>query len=49
MSYNFGGLAHLLVSNGLLTPDVMTKALSESQQQQMAIVPYLVENKLANR
>ena len=47
MSYNFGGLAHLLVSNGLLTPDVMTKALSESQQQQMAIVPYLVENKLA--
>ncbi len=44
---NFGGLAHILVSNGLVAPDVMTKALAESQQQNMAIVSYLVENKIA--
>lgn len=44
---NFGGLAHILVSNGLVAPDAMTKALTEAQQQSMAIVPYLVENKVA--
>ncbi|WP_066804106.1 type IV-A pilus assembly ATPase PilB [Moraxella oblonga] len=47
MSVNFGGLAHLLVSNQLVAPDAMQKALAESQQQNMALVPYLVENKLA--
>ncbi|MBE9591168.1 type IV-A pilus assembly ATPase PilB [Moraxella sp. K127] len=44
---NFGGLAHILVSNELVAPDAMTKALTEAQQQNMAIVPYLVENKVA--
>ncbi len=44
---NFGGLAHILVSNGLVTPEAMQKALTESQQQNMAIVSYLVENKVA--
>lgn len=47
MSNGLGGLAHLLVSHGLLTAESMTKALSESQQQQISIVPYLVDNKLA--
>ncbi|MDO4449616.1 MAG: type IV-A pilus assembly ATPase PilB [Moraxella sp.] len=44
---NFGGLAHILVSNEVVTPEAMTKALAESQQQNIAIVPYLVENKIA--
>ncbi|MBE9579925.1 type IV-A pilus assembly ATPase PilB [Moraxella sp. K1664] len=44
---NFGGLAHILVSNELVAPDAMTKALTEAQQQNMAIVPYLVQNKVA--
>lgn len=48
MSTSFGGLAHLLVSNGILTPEVMARALAESQQQQAALVPFLVENKLAS-
>ncbi|MDO4896586.1 MAG: type IV-A pilus assembly ATPase PilB [Moraxella sp.] len=48
MSTNFGGLAHILVSNGLIEPNKMTQALSDSQTQQMALVPYLVENKLVN-
>lgn len=47
MSNGLGGLAHLLVSHGLLTAESMTKALSESQQQQISIIPYLVGNKLA--
>ena len=47
MSNGLGGLAHLLVSHGLLTAESMTKALSESQQQQISIIPYLVDNKLA--
>lgn len=44
---NFGGLAHILVSNELVAPDAMAKALTEAQQQNMAIVPYLVQNKVA--
>ncbi|MGK8253132.1 type IV-A pilus assembly ATPase PilB [Moraxella lacunata] len=40
-------MAHILVSNELVAPDAMTKALTEAQQQNMAIVPYLVENKVA--
>lgn len=47
MSNGLGGLTHLLVSHGLLTAESMTKALSESQQQQISIIPYLVDNKLA--
>lgn len=44
---NFSGIAHILISNGLVTPDVMTRVLEESKQQQKGIVPYLVENRLA--
>ncbi|TWV83041.1 type IV-A pilus assembly ATPase PilB [Moraxella sp. VT-16-12] len=48
MTKNFGGLAHILVSNGLIEPNKMMQALTDSQTQQVALVPYLVENKLVN-
>lgn len=46
-AHNFSGLAHILVANNLVAPDAMARALEESKQQQKAIVPYLVENRLA--
>lgn len=48
MSDNLGGLARLLVGHGLIEPNKMKQALDESQQQQMALVPYLVENRIAS-
>ncbi len=44
---NFGGLAHLLVKEQLVSADAMQKALAESQQQQIGLISYLIENKLA--
>lgn len=44
---NFGGLANLLVSHGLIDADAMAQALKDAQQQQTALVPFLVENKIA--
>ncbi|MDO4426839.1 MAG: type IV-A pilus assembly ATPase PilB [Moraxella sp.] len=43
----FGGLANLLVKSNLVEPNVMQQALTESQQQSMGLISYLVENKLA--
>ncbi|WP_227430241.1 type IV-A pilus assembly ATPase PilB [Psychrobacter sp. I-STPA6b] len=43
---SFGGLAHRLVQEGLITDDVMKKALAEAQKQQISLVSYLVEQKL---
>lgn len=43
----FGGLAHTLVQAGLVEPSAMEKALAESQQQEIGLVSYLIENKLA--
>ena len=44
---SFGGLAHRLLQEGLLTNEAMQKALAESQQQRVSLVSYLVDNKLA--
>lgn len=43
----FGGLALLLVKEGILADDAMQKALAESQGQNLGLIQYLVENKLA--
>ena len=43
---SFGGLAHRLVQEGLVDSDKMHKALRDSQQQQMGLIPYLVEHKI---
>lgn len=43
----FGGLAHILVSNGLIAPEQMQQALEESQESQTALVSYLIEHKMA--
>lgn len=47
MTTSFGGLAKILVAHEVVTPDAMTKALAESEQQKISLVPFLVENKLA--
>lgn len=43
----FGGLALLLVNEGVVDSTVMQKALAESQSQNLGLIQYLVENKLA--
>lgn len=43
----FGGLALLLVKEGVLADTAMQKALAESQSQNLGLIQYLVENKLA--
>ncbi len=43
----FGGLALIFVRDGLVGEDAMHKALAGAQQQNVGIVNYLVENKLA--
>lgn len=44
---SFGGLALLLVREGLVADDVMQKALAESQSQGMGLITYLIDNKIA--
>lgn len=43
----FGGLALILVRDGLVSQDAMHKALEAAQQQNLSIVNYLIDNKLA--
>ena len=43
----FGGLAKRLVHEGLVEASAMQKALAESQREQISLVTYLVNNKLA--
>ncbi len=43
----FGGLALLLIKEGLVDEQTMQKALSESQEQKMSIISYLAEHKMA--
>jgi type IV pilus assembly protein PilB len=45
---SFGGLARRLVNEGLVSAEVMQKALAESQREKLALVNYLVSRKLAN-
>ncbi len=47
MTTNFGGLAKILVAHEVVAPEVMVRALAESEQQKVSLVPFLVENKLA--
>lgn len=44
---SFGGLALLLVREGLVADDIMQKALEESQSQGMGLITYLIDNKVA--
>lgn len=43
----FGGLAHLLVKENIVVADAMQKALENADQQQVGLISYLVEHKLA--
>lgn len=43
----FGGLAQQLVSEGVVSEAHMKTAQTESQRQQIELVPYLVDNKVA--
>ena len=44
----YGGLAQQLINEGVVSEAHMKTAQTESQQQQIGLVPYLVDNKLAN-
>ena len=44
----YGGLAQQLISDGVVSESNMKTAQIESQQQQIGLVPYLVDNKLAD-
>ena len=44
----YGGLAQQLVSDGVVSEANMKTAQAEAQQQQIGLVPYLVDNKLAD-
>jgi type IV pilus assembly protein PilB len=44
----FGGLAQQLVSEGIVSEAHMKTAQTESQRQQVGLVSYLVDNKIAN-
>ena len=44
----YGGLAQQLISEGIVSEAHIKTAQTESQQQQVGLVPYLVEHKLAN-
>ena len=44
----FGGLAQQLISEGIVSESDMQTAQAESQQQQVGLVSYLVDKKMAN-
>lgn len=44
---SFGGIALRLVQEGIVTEQAMQKALTESQQQKVNLIAYLIENKMA--
>ncbi|MGM8871193.1 type IV-A pilus assembly ATPase PilB [Psychrobacter sp. 2Y5] len=44
----FGSLAQQLISEGVVSEANMQTAQTEAQQQQVGLVPYLVEHKMAN-
>ncbi|TXD96831.1 type IV-A pilus assembly ATPase PilB [Psychrobacter frigidicola] len=44
----FGGLPQQLISQGIVSEALMKTAQAESQQQQIGLVTYLVNNKMAN-
>ena len=44
----FGGLAQQLITAGLVTDAHMQTAQTESQKQQIGLIPYLVEHKMAD-
>ena len=44
----YGGLAQQLISEGIVSEAHMKVAQTDSQQQQIGLVSYLVEHKLAN-
>ncbi|MDN3398578.1 type IV-A pilus assembly ATPase PilB [Psychrobacter sp. APC 3426] len=44
----YGSLAQQLISEGIVSEANMKTAQTESQQQQIGLVPYLVDNKLAD-
>ncbi|PTQ90643.1 type IV-A pilus assembly ATPase PilB [Agitococcus lubricus] len=44
---SFGGLAKRLVNEGVVDATIMQKALVESQREQISLISYLVNNKIA--
>ena len=44
----FGGLPQYLITEGVLSETLMKSAQAEAQQQQMGLVPYLVDNKIVS-
>ncbi|MEO1851723.1 MAG: type IV-A pilus assembly ATPase PilB, partial [Psychrobacter sp.] len=44
----YGGLAQQLISDGVVSEANMKTAQIESQEQKIGLVPYLVDNKLAD-
>lgn len=44
---SFGGLARQLVNEGLVSAEVMQRALAESQQEKVSLINFLVSRKLA--
>jgi type IV pilus assembly protein PilB len=44
---SFGGLAHRLIQEELVSSTQMQTVLKESQQQRVGLIPYLVDNKIA--
>ncbi|MEC7119820.1 MAG: type IV-A pilus assembly ATPase PilB [Pseudomonadota bacterium] len=45
---SFGGLARQLVNEGMVSAEVMQRALTESQRDKQSLISYLVNQKLAN-
>ena len=44
---SFGGLAHRLIQEELVSSTQMQTVLKQSQQQRVGLIPYLVDNKIA--
>lgn len=44
---NFGGLAHRLIEEGLVDQEQMQTVMTESQQQKVGLIAFLVDNKIA--
>ena len=44
---SFGGLARQLVNEGLVSAEVMQRALAESQQEKTSLISFLVSRKMA--
>ncbi len=44
---SFGGLARQIVNDGIVTAEVMQRALADSQQEKVSLISYLISKKIA--